>query len=57
MKKTRNIKSKKHNKLVNDYENQKSKHLERLATKMLKNADKNEKLKGKQIKGDFLNKF
>jgi|TARA_R110000787_G_scaffold191952_2_gene303500 hypothetical protein len=57
MKKTRNIKSKKHNKLVNDYENQKSKHLERLATKMLKNDEKSEKLKTKLIKGDFLKNF
>ena len=51
------MKKSKHDKLVKDYEKQKERHLERLATKMLKNADKNEKLKGKQIKGDFLNKF
>ena len=57
MKKTRNIKRSNHDKLVKDYEAQKEIHLERLATKMLKNADKNEKLKRKQIKGDFLNKF
>jgi hypothetical protein len=57
MKKTRNIKSKKHNKLVNDYENQKSKHLERLATKMLKNDEKSEKLKKYKIKPNFLDKL
>ena len=57
MKKSRNIKRSKHDKIVKDYEAQKQKHLERLATKMLKNEDKNNKLKDKQIKGDFLNKF
>tara|TARA_R110002020_G_scaffold2117_3_gene9652 strand:+ start:20572 stop:20745 length:174 start_codon:yes stop_codon:yes gene_type:complete len=57
MKKTKNIKHKKHNKIVNDYDKQKEKHLENLATKMLKNDEKLEKLKSKQIKGDFLNKF
>tara|TARA_R110000823_G_scaffold206390_1_gene337094 strand:- start:542 stop:715 length:174 start_codon:yes stop_codon:yes gene_type:complete len=57
MKKSRNIKRSKHDKIVKDYEAQKQKHLERLATKMLKNEDKNNRLKDKQIKGDFLNKF
>lgn len=57
MKKTRNIKRKKHNKLVNDYEKQKEKHLEKLATKMLENEEKANKLKDKKIKGDFLDKF
>ena len=61
MKKTRNIKSKKHSKIINDYDEQKEKHLEKLATKMLKNDEKNdeksEKLKLKQIKGDFLKNF
>lgn len=51
------MKKSKHDKLVKDYDKQKERHLERLATKMLKNADKNKKLKSKQIKGDFLNKF
>tara|TARA_R110001606_G_scaffold340712_1_gene488976 strand:- start:104 stop:277 length:174 start_codon:yes stop_codon:yes gene_type:complete len=57
MKKTRNINSKKHNKLVNDYDKQKEKHLEKLATKMLKNDEKLTKLKSKHIKGNFLNNF
>ena len=57
MKKSRNIKRSKHDKIVKDYDAQKEKHLEKLATKMLKNEDKNNKLKGKKIKGDFLNKF
>ena len=51
------IKHKKHNKIVNDYDKQKEKHLEKLATKMLKNDEKSEKLKTKQIKGDFLKNF
>ncbi len=56
-KKTRNIKRSKHDKLVNDYDKQKEKHLERLANKMLKDEDKNDRLRSKTIKGDFLNKF
>jgi len=57
MKKARNIKNKKHNKIVKDYDKQKEKHLEKLATKILKNDEKAEKLKSKYIKGDFLNNF
>lgn len=57
MKKTRNIKRSKHDKLVNDYDKQKEKHLERLASKMLKDEDKNNRLKSKNIKGNFLDKF
>ncbi len=57
MKKARNIKNKKHHKIVNDYDKQKEKHLEKLATKILKNDEKAEKLKSKYIKGDFLNNF
>jgi hypothetical protein len=56
-KKTRNIKRSKHDKLVKDYDKQKEKHLERLASKMLKDEDKNNKLKNKIIKGNFLDKF
>jgi len=51
------LKHKKHNKIVNDYDKQKEKHLEKLATKILKNDEKTEKLKSKHIKGDFLNNF
>ena len=57
MKKYKDLKNKKHNKIVNDYGKQKEKHLEKLATKMLKNDEKSEKLKLKQIKGDFLKNF
>ena len=55
----RKIKSlnKKHHKITKDYGKQKSKHLERLTDKMLKNDEKAQKLKSKQIKGDFLKNF
>ena len=48
---------KKHDAIVNDYDNQKSKHLDRLATKMLKNDEVADKLKSKPMKGDFLKNF
>ena len=51
------MKKKKHSKIVNDYDKQKSKHLERLANKMLENDEKFSKLKGKNINTDFLNLF
>ena len=38
-------KSKKHQDLVEDYDNQKAKHLEKLASKMLDQDEKNQKLK------------
>jgi len=37
MKKYKSLKNKKHNKIVKDYDKQKEKHLEKLATKILKN--------------------
>tara|TARA_R110000751_G_C13747494_1_gene478050 strand:- start:1250 stop:1423 length:174 start_codon:yes stop_codon:yes gene_type:complete len=57
MKKTRNIKNEKHNKIVKDYDKQKEKHLEKLASKMLKNDEKAEKLKKLKINTDFLKNF
>lgn len=51
------MKKKKHIKLIKDYDKQKQIHLERLATKMLANDEKNSKLKGKSINNDFLNLF
>ena len=51
------MKHKKHNKLVKDYDKQKSEHLEKLATKMIKNDERNQKLKEKNIKTNFLNLF
>jgi len=56
--KIRNIKKNpKHNQIVNDYDKIKSKHLEKLASKMLKDEDRKDKLKSKPIKGNFLDKF
>jgi len=57
VKKTRNIKRKKHDKIVRDYDEVKSKHLEKLANRMLKDDEKNNMLKSKVIKGNFLDKF
>jgi hypothetical protein len=50
-------KHKKHDKIVNDYDNQKQKHLEKLASKMLENEEKFRILKDKKIKGNFLDLF
>jgi hypothetical protein len=52
-----NVKHKKHDKLVKDYDKQKSEHLEKLATKMLKNDEQNQKLKEKNINTNFLKLF
>ena len=51
------MKKKKHDKIVKDYEKQKEKHLEKLATQTLKNQDKMNNLKTKYINTDFLNLF
>jgi len=56
-KKNRNIKKRKHDQIVNDYDKIKSRHLEKLANKMLKDEEKNNILKSKVIKGNFLDKF
>ena len=50
-------KHKKHDALVNDFANQKQKHLEKLATKMLDEQEKLNQLKSKNINTDFLNLF
>ena len=50
-------KNKKHDAIVNDFDGQKQKHLEKLATKMLEEQDKINKLKDKEIKTDFLKLF
>ena len=59
MKKARRARSlnKKHHKITQDYDKQKSKHLEKLTDKMLKNNEKANQLKSKPIKGDFLKNF
>ena len=51
------MKHKKHNKIVKDYDKQKSRHLEKLASKSLDNDEKFRKLHDKKIKGDFLKNF
>ena len=51
------MKKKKHSKIVKDYDKQKEKHLERLASKLLENDEKLSKLKGKNINNNFLDLF
>jgi hypothetical protein len=51
------MKNKKHEILVKDYDRQKSSHLDKLATQMLKNDEKMQKLKEKKINPNFLNLF
>jgi hypothetical protein len=51
------MKKKKHTRIVKDYDKQKEKHLEKLASKLLENDEKLSKLKGKTINPDFLNLF
>jgi len=50
-------KHKKHDKIVKDYETQKAEHLDKLASQMLKNDEKMQKLKEKKINIDFLKLF
>ena len=50
-------KNKKHQRIVDNYSKEKSKHLDRLATKMFDNDEKNRMLKDKEMKGDFLDLF
>lgn len=49
--------NKKHTKIVTDYDRIKSKHLDRLATKVLDKDEHAQRLKSKPIKGDFLKNF
>tara|TARA_R100001086_G_scaffold192243_1_gene109514 strand:+ start:378 stop:548 length:171 start_codon:yes stop_codon:yes gene_type:complete len=48
---------KKHHRIIKDYNKQKSKHLEKLTDKILKNDEKAQQLKTKTMKGDFLKNF
>ncbi len=50
-------KPKKHREIIRDYEAQKAKHLEKLASKMLENDEKFSKLKGKETSLKFLKLF
>jgi hypothetical protein len=51
------MKSKKHEKIVKDYQKEKAKHLEKLADKMLDNDEKLRKLREKKGGGKFLDLF
>jgi len=53
----RKKKKSKHEKLVNDYDAQKNKHLEKLATKTLEEQERLSRLKEKNINKDFLDLF
>jgi len=50
-------KSKKHDKIIHEYEKKKSNHLENLATKILKHDEKMQKLRDKKINLNLLNLF
>ena len=50
-------KHKKHDTIVNDFESQKNKQLEKLATKSLAEQEKLSRLKEKNIKTDFFKLF
>jgi hypothetical protein len=51
------MKAKKHDKIVNDYQKEKAKHLEKLATRLLENDEKVRKFKEKKTDGKFLDLF
>lgn len=50
---SKSYKHKKHDSIVNNFDKQKSKQLEKIATKMLKQDELNQKLKKKDIDIDF----
>ena len=56
-KKTPLLKKKKHSKIVNDYDKQKARHLEKLADKMLEDQEKLRIFKDKKSDGKFLDLF
>jgi len=49
--------SKKHTKIVADYDRIKSKHLDRLASKTLDKDETTQQLKKRPVKGNFLKNF
>ena len=51
------LKKKKHDKIVKDFDKQKSKHVEKLAIQMLKKDEQFQKLKEKKIDTNFLKLF
>tara|TARA_R110000796_G_scaffold83242_1_gene182270 strand:+ start:107 stop:283 length:177 start_codon:yes stop_codon:yes gene_type:complete len=56
-KRTPLLKKKKHSKIVNDYDKQKARHLEKLADKMLEDQEKLRIFKDKKSDGKFLDLF
>jgi hypothetical protein len=53
----KNLKHKKHESIVDDYETQKQKHIEKLGTKMLEVDKKNQLFKEKRICNKFWDYF
>lgn len=51
------MKNKKHDEITQEFEKAKRKHLENLGTRLLKQKEKEDKLKTKKIKTDFLKLF
>lgn len=51
------MRKKKHKDIITDYDKIKSKHLDNLATKILANDEKMNKLKNKNINTNFLDLF
>lgn len=51
------LKKKKHDKIVKDFDTQKAKNVEKLATQMLKKDEQFQKLKEKKIDTNFLKLF
>ena len=49
--------NKKYHKITKDYDKQKERHLEKLASKSLENDENFRKLRDNKIKGDFLKNF
>jgi hypothetical protein len=51
------LRTKKHKRIVSDYDKIKNNHLEKLANEMLKVSEKNDKLKELKINDKFLDLF
>jgi len=56
-KKGKKSKTERHEALLKDYDKAKNEQLEKLATRMLKNDDKTQKLKEKKVNPKFLDLF
>lgn len=51
------VKHKKHDKIINDFENEKRKHLTKLGNKLIKQKEKQDLLKKKPISSELLTKL